>query len=84
MSILLSEFGDFVEWRFGKEHQEQSVKVANAVNDMQKVKWELGYGDIKNYEYIPEIRTKVRRAHLHMQRLPAFLCLQQMRRICNR
>lgn len=55
LSILLSEFGDFVECRFGKEHQEQSVKVTNAINDFQKVKKELGYGDIKYYEpeYIP-------------------------------
>ena len=56
LSILLSEFGDFVEGRFGKEHQEQSIKVANAVNDFQKVKQELGYGEIKYYEpeYIPD------------------------------
>lgn len=56
LSILLSEFSAFVQGRFGKEHQEQSVKVANAVNDMQKVKQELGYGDIKYYEpeYIPD------------------------------
>ena len=56
LSILLSEFGDFVQGRFGKEHQEQSVKVANAVNDMQKVKQELGYGDVRYYEpeHIPD------------------------------
>lgn len=56
LSILSSEFGDFVEWRFGKEHQEQSVKVANAINDIQRVKQKLGYGDIKYYEpeYIPD------------------------------
>ena len=56
LSILLSEFSSFVESRFGKEHQEQSVKVANAVNDLQKIKQELGYGDIKYYEpeYIPD------------------------------
>lgn len=56
LSILLSEFSDFVEGRFGKEHQEQSVKVTNAINDFQKIKQELGYGDIKHYEpeYIPD------------------------------
>ena len=56
LSILLSEFSAFVEFRFGKEHQEQSVKVANAINDFQKIKQELGYGDIKYYEpeYIPD------------------------------
>lgn len=56
LSILLSEFGHFVEGRFGKEHQEQSVKVANTLNDLQKVKQELGYGDIKYYEpeHIPD------------------------------
>lgn len=56
LSILLSEFGEFVEGRFGKEHQEQSIKVAKAVNELQKVKQELGYGDIQHYEpeYIPD------------------------------
>ena len=54
--ILFNEFKGFVESRFGKEHQEQSVKIVNAVNAMQKVKKELGYGDIKYYEpeQIPE------------------------------
>ena len=54
--ILFHEFKGFVESRFGKEHQEQSVKIVNAVNAMQKVKQELGYGDIKYYEpeQIPE------------------------------
>lgn len=53
LSILLSEFSDFVEGRFGKEHQEQSIKGAKAVNDIQKVK---RYGDISDYEpeYIPD------------------------------
>lgn len=56
LSLLLTEFGDFVEWRFGKEHQEQSIKVTNAINDFQKIKQELGYGEIKYYEpeYIPD------------------------------
>lgn len=56
LSILLSEFNAFVESRFGKEHQERSIKEANALNDMQKIKQELGYGDIKHYEpeYIPD------------------------------
>ena len=56
LSILLKEFGNFVEGRFGKEHQEQSIKVAKALNDIQSVKQELGYGDIQYYEpeYIPD------------------------------
>ena len=56
LSILLSEFSDFVEYRFGKEHQQRSIKEANALNDLQKIKQELGYGDIKYYkpEYIPD------------------------------
>ena len=36
LSILLSEFGDFVESRFGKEHQERSIKEANQYVDSQK------------------------------------------------
>ena len=56
VSILLNEFSDFVEFRFGKEHQERSIKEANALNDMQKIKQQLGYGDVKYYEpeYIPD------------------------------
>ena len=56
LSILLNEFSDFVEFRFGKEHQERSIKEANALNDMQKIKQQLGYGDVKYYEpeYIPD------------------------------
>ena len=56
LSILLSEFSSFVESRFGKEHQERSIKEANALNDMQKIKQQLGYGDVKYYEpeYIPD------------------------------
>ena len=56
LSILLSEFSAFVEFRFGKEHQEQSIKETNAINDFQKIKQELGYGDVKYYEpeYIPD------------------------------
>lgn len=56
LSILLSEFGEIVEKRFGKQHQEESVKVAAIVNDLQKVKQEVGRGDIRYYEpeYIPD------------------------------
>ena len=56
LSILSNEFSDFVEFRFGKEHQERSIKEANALNDMQKIKQQLGYGDVKYYEpeYIPD------------------------------
>lgn len=55
VSVLLSEFSDLVAWRFGKEHQEQSEKITNAVNDLQQIKEESGRGDIKYYEpeYIP-------------------------------
>ena len=55
LSILLSEFCNFIEGRFGKEHQEESEKVAKIVNDLQKVKQEMGRGDIRYYEpeYIP-------------------------------
>ena len=55
LSILLSEFSYFVEGRFGKAHQEESEKVAKIVNDLQKVKQEMGRGDIRYYEpeYIP-------------------------------
>ena len=55
LSILLSEFSNFVEGRFGKTHQEESEKVAKIVNDLQKVKQEMGRGDIRYYEpeYIP-------------------------------
>ncbi len=56
LAILISEFSDFVEERFGKKHQEESMKLANAVNDVQKTKQQLGYTDIRNYEplRIPE------------------------------
>lgn len=55
LSILLSEFSNFVEGRFGKAHQEESEKVAKIVNDLQKVKQKMGRGDIRYYEpeYIP-------------------------------
>ena len=50
LSILSSEFEEFVEKRFGKQHQEESVKVAEIVNNLQKIKQELGRGDIRYYE----------------------------------
>ena len=55
LSILLNEFSHFVEGRFGKAHQEESEKVAKIVNDLQRVKQEMGIGDIRYYEpeYIP-------------------------------
>lgn len=37
LSILLSEFDEFVEKRFGKEHQEESKKIAEGLNDIQNV-----------------------------------------------
>ena len=56
LAILQEEFDAFVESRFGKEHQEQSEKVINAINDIQKTKDRLGIGDGKVYEpeKIPE------------------------------
>ena len=55
LSIVLSEFEEFVEKRFGKQHQEESVKVTEIVNSLQKVKQEMGCEDIRYYEpeYIP-------------------------------
>lgn len=55
LSIVLSEFEEFVEKRFGKQHQEESVKVTEIVNGLQKVKQEMGCEDIRYYEpeYIP-------------------------------
>ena len=55
LSIVLSEFEEFVEKRFGKKHQEESVKVTEIVNSLQKVKQEMGCEDIRYYEpeYIP-------------------------------
>ncbi len=50
LSILVSEFKEFVEARFGKKHQEEAVKVAQIVNDLQKVKQEMGCEDIRYYE----------------------------------
>ncbi len=56
LAILLSEFKEFVEARFGEKHQEEAEKAAKAINHIQKAKQELGYGDISYYEpeYIPE------------------------------
>lgn len=55
LSILLNEFSNFVEGRFGKDHQEKSEKVAKTLNDLQNVKQKMGREDIRYYEpeYIP-------------------------------
>lgn len=56
LAILFDEFREFVEKRFGRQHQEESVRAAEIVNEFQKVKQELGRGTILIYEpeYIPE------------------------------
>lgn len=56
LSLLYTEFSDFVEKRFGKEHQEESKRVAEIVNGLKKVKQELGIGKNRYYEpeYIPD------------------------------
>lgn len=56
LSVLLSEFSDFVEVRFGKEHQAESVRIAKIMNEIQKEKQKMGSYNIQHYEpeYIPE------------------------------
>lgn len=56
LAILKEDFDDFVESRFGKEHQEQSAKAASAINDIQKIKDKYGLGNVVVYEpeRIPE------------------------------
>ncbi len=50
LAILQEEFDEFVEERFGKKHQEESIKVTNAINLLQKTKETLGIDDGKVYE----------------------------------
>ncbi len=50
LAVLKDEFDVFVENRFGKRHQEESIKVANAINEIQAVKEEFGIDDEKVYE----------------------------------
>lgn len=50
LGLLQDAFNEFVEIRFGKKHQEDSIKATNAVNNLQKIKEELGIGDGKVYE----------------------------------
>lgn len=50
LSILLEEFSLFVENRFGKQHQEDAKKLAEATNDIQKTKQRLGVGTNQFYE----------------------------------
>lgn len=56
LSILQNEYDEFVENRFGKEHAEESVKITNAINDIEKLKESLGKGPAKTYtpEKIPD------------------------------
>lgn len=56
LSILQQEFDDYVESRFGLQHQKESEMVAKAVNRLQDIKLEMGRGDIRYYEpeKIPE------------------------------
>ena len=55
LSILLKEFRDFVENRFGEEHQDAAWKTANAMNNIQKEKQEMDHVDTVYYkpEYVP-------------------------------
>ena len=55
LSILLKEFRAFVENRFGEEHQDVAWKTANAMNNIQKEKQEMGHVDTVYYkpEYVP-------------------------------
>lgn len=50
LSILLEEFSLFVENRFGKQHQEEAQKLADATNDIQNTKQKLGIGTNEYYE----------------------------------
>lgn len=52
LSILFDEFSVFIEDRFGKQHQEEAVKFAEAVNDIQNTKQRLGIGTNEYYEPI--------------------------------
>lgn len=56
LSILLEEFSLLVENRFGKQHQEEAKKLAEATNDIQNTKQRLGIGTNEYYEpiQIPE------------------------------
>ena len=50
LSILLDEFSAFVKNRFGKQHQEDAIRVAEQTNDIQKIRQELGVGTKEYYE----------------------------------
>lgn len=52
LSILLEEFSAFVENRFGKQHQETAIKLAEAANDIQNAKHGLGVEANEYYEPI--------------------------------
>ncbi len=52
LSILLEEFSAFVENRFGKQHQEAAIKLAEATNDIQNTKQGLGVKANEYYESI--------------------------------
>jgi hypothetical protein len=56
LSILQSEFENFVNNRFGKQHQEESIKMVERMNELQKTRAKFGLGDMKQYqpEQIPD------------------------------
>lgn len=56
LKLLKDEFDDFVNFRFGKERQEQNEKVAEAVNSMNKINYKYGLGEVTKYhpEKIPD------------------------------
>lgn len=56
LKLLKDEFAEFVNFRFGKERQEQNEKVAEAVNSMNEIKHKYGLGEVAQYhpEKIPD------------------------------
>jgi len=50
LSILQQEFDDFVNARFGEQHQKESEEVAKALSRLQEIKQERGMSDIRYYQ----------------------------------
>ncbi len=50
LTILQQDFNDYIESRFGKQHQKDSEMVARAMNRIQDIKSERGQSDIGYYE----------------------------------
>lgn len=71
--ILQQEFGEFVDARFGKKHQQETELVMKQMESLQKIKQQMGRTDIKEYqpEKIPEdfLERILERARLHIARL---------------